>query len=94
MVVGRISPRTRLKIEARRAARNRFWGQYDREGYECPDCGQSGVRFEVHHIDGDYLNNHMMNLIGLCHRCHKARHRRKRIERELTEWKSTVNELQ
>ena len=43
----------------------------------CLNCGD-GPYVEVHHIDGDMLNNHPMNLAPLCYPCHKKVHRIKR----------------
>jgi 5-methylcytosine-specific restriction endonuclease McrA len=44
-------------------------------GYECEMCGISKwegttIPLEVHHIDGDCLNNEMDNLMLLCPNCH------------------------
>ena len=46
-------------------------------GCSCEKCGWSEINeymgnipIEVHHIDGDYLNNELDNLILLCPNCH------------------------
>jgi len=44
-------------------------------GYECEVCGISEwqgdtLTLEVHHIDGDSLNNTLENLILMCPNCH------------------------
>lgn len=49
-----------------------------REGYKlhkCENCGLSqwldnAIPLELHHIDGNRLNNHLQNLILLCPNCH------------------------
>jgi len=46
----------------------------ERNGYRCVDCGREG-RFDIHHIDGSKDNHHPDNLVHVCRKCHKARHR-------------------
>ncbi len=46
-------------------------------GYQCEMCGISKweditIPLEVHHIDGDCLNNEMDNLMLLCPNCHSV----------------------
>jgi 5-methylcytosine-specific restriction endonuclease McrA len=41
-----------------------------RDGYRCTTCWATGS-LEVHHIDGDWRNNLLVNLATLCERCHK-----------------------
>lgn len=43
-----------------------------RYNYRCSECGYGYL--EVHHIDGDRLNNNPENLITLCRRCHRKTH--------------------
>ena len=43
-----------------------------RDNYRCSECGYGYL--EVHHIDGDRLNNNPENLITLCRRCHRKAH--------------------
>lgn len=65
-------------IEARKEAREVYWAEYDRDGRQCPDCRRTWEEaggFDVHHIDGDPLNNELLNLVALCQPCHKNRHR-------------------
>lgn len=62
---------------SRDRARELFWSEHDRDEYDCPDCGRGIERvseFDVHHKDGDPLNNSRENLVALCHRCHVWRH--------------------
>lgn len=48
------------------------------DNYQCSICGREnctekfyrGKSLSVHHIDGNYGNNGLYNLITLCHRCH------------------------
>lgn len=49
----------------------------NRADYRCEVCGwgernrfSESVPLEVHHIDGNYLNNHISNLKVLCPNCH------------------------
>lgn len=44
-------------------------------GHKCEECGLSEwltktIPLEIHHIDGDRLNNEMSNLLLLCPNCH------------------------
>jgi len=41
----------------------------------CESCKQRVTRTELHHIDGNYLNNNPLNLIFLCVPCHSLAHR-------------------
>jgi len=61
--------RHRLDIQLCETAREIFWDGRDRESYSCPTCGAEDTVFEVHHCDGDRLNNHPINLIAICKRC-------------------------
>ena len=85
-----LSPRQRLLIRCRDTARKRFWRQHDRESYCCPICGYDGEALEVHHRDGDPLNNHLVNLIAICNRCHRAEHRRRATNKGISEWKASL----
>jgi len=79
-----------FKNRSRKIARKRFWREYDKSEYQCPDCGR-GVEeirsqtFEVHHIDGDPYNNSMDNLVGLCRLCHNIREGKKPSLNEIKE---------
>jgi HNH endonuclease len=39
-------------------------------GYRCAECGASGVRLEVHHMNGDETDNSPGNLVVLCKKHH------------------------
>ena len=40
-------------------------------GHRCAYCGRSDVPLEVHHVDGNLLNNDPRNLRPLCGVCHR-----------------------
>ena len=45
------------------------------KGHRCENCGLTSwmnqpISLEVHHVDGDYLNNDIDNLKLLCPNCH------------------------
>jgi len=50
-----------------------------RDKYTCQDCGERrkywGKYLHVHHVDADKTNNDPGNLISLCDRCYRERHR-------------------
>jgi 5-methylcytosine-specific restriction endonuclease McrA len=39
-------------------------------GRRCRDCGRSDVPLEVHHVNGDPMDNSIRNTIPLCRDCH------------------------
>lgn len=81
--------RNRRRKNARRIAKQKFWREHDRESYVCPGCGSEtgGVEWwEVHHKDGDPMNNDIENLVALCRTCHYREHDRT-PPRSLDEWK-------
>jgi 5-methylcytosine-specific restriction endonuclease McrA len=50
---------------------------YEKVGYKCEKCGFSGINpytsktiLQIHHIDGNCLNNDESNLQVLCPNCH------------------------
>ncbi len=50
---------------------------FEKYNSKCAQCGWNGVNvvtgtipLEIHHIDGDYLNNDEDNLLLLCPNCH------------------------
>ncbi|MFD1512667.1 hypothetical protein [Halomarina rubra] len=85
--------RAALHCKARHRAREVFWGVHDRDAYRCPSCGGRGP-FEVHHRNGDWLDNRRQNLIGVCHACHRRAHRERNTDARLAEWKSELAGLQ
>ena len=57
-----------------------------RDRYRCTKCGALGeqldgnVKLEVHHVDGNWKNNHPQNLATLCDDCHTtAKSKRGRV---------------
>ena len=42
-----------------------------RDGHRCTTCWATEP-LEVHHIDGDWRNNRLANLVTLCEGCHQA----------------------
>jgi hypothetical protein len=79
--------REALLNAARRTARDLFWDVHDPITYKCPICGFDGTYFEVHHRNGDALDNRLINLVAVCHQCHRQEHRRRNIHKHLSEWK-------
>lgn len=73
-------------------ARSVYWSVYDEDDYTCADCG-SPDGIEVHHIDGNPLNDAIENLIGLCHACHRARHMRAHTDWRLNEMRREFDEM-
>lgn len=81
-----------LSIKARETARSVYWDEYDRDEHTCWCCG-SDAPLEVHHRDGDPLNNHLLNLVAVCHSCHRAIHRLQDTAESLAEWKASVGDI-
>ncbi|WP_164932813.1 nucleoside 2-deoxyribosyltransferase domain-containing protein [Halorubrum amylolyticum] len=69
------------KRKSRKLAREMFWEKHDRETYECPDCGRQEEEllntFEVHHKDGQPMDNRPENHVALCRPCHNLREGKK-----------------
>ena len=69
------------KISHRKIAREVYWDMYDPAEYNCPDCGRTERElkrgFEIHHLNGDPLDNRLENLVGLCRLCHMVREGKK-----------------
>ena len=57
----------------------------ERDNYTCQDCDKflMDIGLEVHHIKPIFLGgtNEEVNLITLCHKCHKRRHMRFNFEK-------------
>jgi len=70
-----------FKNKSRKIARDVFWGENNRDTYQCPDCGRNEEEipngFEVHHKNGKPMDNRPSNLIGLCRLCHNVREEKK-----------------
>jgi hypothetical protein len=69
------------KDRSRRIARELFWEENDRKSYVCPDCGRTedeiNGKFEVHHKNGEPMDNRPENHVGLCRLCHNLREEKK-----------------
>lgn len=70
-----------FKDKSRRLARESYWQTHDRDSYHCPDCGRSEDeitgKFEVHHKNGQPLDNRPENRVALCRLCHNLREGKK-----------------
>jgi hypothetical protein len=86
---GTLSIRESLKIKSREGARRRVEELDGRD--RCLCCGYEGY-IEVHHIDGDWLNNHPLNLVPLCRRCHYHAHSSKRTAERVQEMREEFEE--
>lgn len=84
--------RQRLAEELRHTARRLYWSVYDRGETVCATCG-ADEPLEVHHRDSDPFNNHLINLVAVCHTCHVHGHKRKRTSERLETWKSALEEM-
>lgn len=82
--------RDRLRIRMRDKARMKIDELEGRD--ECLNCGATSA-IEVHHIDGDWLNNHPMNLVPICHQCHRRAHRVKRASSRMQEMKEDLRDI-
>jgi len=82
--------REQLQRRSRYTARKIVDGLEGRE--VCLNCGEAGY-IEVHHIDGDYLNNHPLNLVPLCRSCHKHAHRAKQQAKRMKKMRADFNGL-
>lgn len=88
---------TGYKDKSRKLARQHFWEKHDREEYRCPDCGRKeedvSYGFEVHHKNGEPMDNRPENHIALCRTCHNIREGKKpsmgQIQRLRNQIKST-----
>lgn len=83
----------RFKDRSRTLARDAFWDTHDITAYMCPDCGrgyETVTEFHVHHRDGNALNNHPDNLIGLCVVCHRLREDKKPSLAALRNFRDTL----
>ena len=56
-------------------------------------CDVEKNYYEVHHIDGDWLNGHYVNLVGICYPCHKMAHTLPQRKQALDSWKAQFEKL-
>jgi len=82
--------RYHLKRRSRHTARKRV-GEIDGDT-DCVVCGSSNG-IEVHHIDGDWLNNHPINLAPVCHRCHKSTHQAESTHKRVKDMRNELEEI-
>jgi hypothetical protein len=86
----------RMKEKHRRLARERYWEENDRDSYNCPDCGRTeeGIEgsFEVHHINGEPLDNRVENHVALCRLCHNLREDKKPSVKSIEKLRDFVHE--
>jgi nucleoside 2-deoxyribosyltransferase len=70
-----------FKDRSRKLARERFWEENNRDQYYCPDCdrleNEVHGKFEVHHKNGEPLDNRPENHVALCRLCHMLREGKK-----------------
>lgn len=81
-----------MNIQSHATSREKYWSVHDRDEAECVVCGADGP-LEVHHKDGDWLNNCLYNLFAVCRSCHKREHKRRRTQDGLNQWKSELEAL-
>jgi len=84
-----------FESRSRRLAREAYWEKHDRDTYECPDCGRTqgeiqGV-FEVHHKNGEPMDNRPENQIALCRLCHNLREGKKPSLQHIERLRSELN---
>lgn len=72
---------SKFKNRSRKIARESYWEEHNRATYQCPDCGRTEDevqgRFEVHHKNGEPMDNRPENQVGLCRLCHNLREGKK-----------------
>lgn len=72
---------SKYKNRSRKLARDSYWEKHDRRTYQCPDCGRTedelSQGFEVHHKNGEPLDNRPENQVALCRLCHNLREGKK-----------------
>lgn len=85
-----------FKNRSRKLARESYWEKHDRDTYECPDCGRTEKeikgRFEVHHKNGEPMDNRPKNQVGLCRVCHNLREEKKPSIEEIRNLRDGVSE--
>lgn len=84
--------RKELRKRLQDDVRARYWDEYDRDTYECPVCGLDDVPLDVHHRNGDWMDNRFINLYAVCKRCHRREHARRMKRERLSQWKSEFGE--
>lgn len=81
-----------FKNKSRKIARDLYWQENDRASYQCPDCDRSEDeilgKFEVHHKNGEAMDNRPENHIGLCRLCHNLREGKKPSKKQIRHLRS------
>src|SRR5690242_16484087 len=79
----------------RREARGSQWRKFRnaalrRDQFTCKDCGATECRLEVHHLCplSKGGSNRLYNLLTLCVKCHRQRHRTWKITKQ---WEDTTD---
>lgn len=87
---------TDYKDRSRKLARESYWQRHDRDSYECPDCGRAEGEiqgcFEVHHKNGEPLDNRTENRVGLCRLCHNLREDKKPSIEQIRNARDALND--
>jgi len=81
-----------LQRRCRKTARERIAACGNEADQSCYSCGCSDG-LEVHHRDGDYLNNRLINLIVVCHWCHRDIHRQRQTRDRIHEMKRHLTKI-
>jgi len=84
-----------FKDKSRKLARQKYWNENDRDSYECPDCRRSEDEiigtFEVHHKNGEPLDNTPDNHVALCRVCHMLREDKKPSKKHIDNLRKQVS---
>lgn len=87
-------PSMRLRLRTQKQHTQRYWEDIDREAYVCPMCDDPEKRaFEVHHINHDWLDGRLLNLVALCHDCHVRVHSLDSIRQSLDDLENEFEAL-
>lgn len=82
----------KFKDKSRSIARELYWKKHDRDSYKCPDCGRGEADvvggFEVHHQNGEPMDNRPENHVGLCRLCHNLREGKKPSKKQIRHLRS------
>lgn len=86
---------SQFKDRSRRIARELYWERHDRGTYECPDCSRTEDELigalEVHHKNGEPMDNRPENHVALCRPCHNLREGKKPSLDELENMRDQLN---
>lgn len=86
------------KDKSRKLARQRYWEEKDRDSYSCPDCCRSEEQvvgtFEVHHKNGEPMDNRPDNHVALCRVCHMLREGKKPSRKHIENLRSQLSDAE